>query len=331
MPDPNETNFVSERRSFSAPPAEVARRSSVADSLNLADASETKATNQLTFHDLLDAINPLQHIPVVSWIYRAVSGDTISAQARIVGDGIYGGIFGVVSGMFNALVEKDTGEDVGAHVMALFGGKSATPATTNVAAAAPASTAAVSTASAAATPTASAAATSTASVATAPTASATATPVTAAGNTPAIAGSQPAAQPLSTDSQTALAKLAADLHATSPSGVTPASFFAGTGAAVPTSANGTPLPSKPVLAARAGGNNGAPTGMGLDQYRRWPVATATVAPQPAPPLAGVGTSQAAASYAQALELSKQLQNYYQAPDGTQPPGAAAPAPAVAAP
>src|SRR5271170_2011196 len=135
MPDPNDTSFIGERRSFSAPAAEVARHSAVADSLNLADASATTATNQPTFHDLLDAINPLQHIPVVSWLYREISGDTISAQARIVGDALYGGVAGLVSGMFNALVEKNTGTDVGGHIMALFEGKPATPPTTSTAAA----------------------------------------------------------------------------------------------------------------------------------------------------------------------------------------------------
>src|SRR5215469_3674922 len=39
------------------------------------------------FHDLLDTINPLQHIPVVSAIYRWLTGDTPGNVARIVGDG----------------------------------------------------------------------------------------------------------------------------------------------------------------------------------------------------------------------------------------------------
>ena len=30
-----------------------------------------------TFLDMLDIINPLQHIPVVSTLYRAITGDTI--------------------------------------------------------------------------------------------------------------------------------------------------------------------------------------------------------------------------------------------------------------
>ena len=39
----------------------------------------------LTFGDVLDVINPLQHIPVVSTIYRAITGDEISPGARVAG------------------------------------------------------------------------------------------------------------------------------------------------------------------------------------------------------------------------------------------------------
>jgi len=80
------------------------------------------------FHDLLDAINPLQHLPVISSIYRWITGDTIGNIPRIVGDAIYGGIPGFVSGLFNVLLKEETGEDVGEHVVAtLFGDSKSTP------------------------------------------------------------------------------------------------------------------------------------------------------------------------------------------------------------
>ncbi|MGH7122866.1 MAG: hypothetical protein ACREFI_00740, partial [Stellaceae bacterium] len=82
------------------------------------------------FHDLLDAINPLQHLPVISTIYRWVTGDTIGNIPRIVGDAIYGGIPGFVSGLFGVLVKEETGKDVGEHVVAtLFGDTNATTPT----------------------------------------------------------------------------------------------------------------------------------------------------------------------------------------------------------
>ncbi len=81
------------------------------------------------FHDLLDAINPLQHLPVISTVYRWITGDNIGNIPRIVGDALYGGIPGFVSGLFNVLVKEETGKDVGETVAAaLFGdGKSTTP------------------------------------------------------------------------------------------------------------------------------------------------------------------------------------------------------------
>jgi len=51
----------------------------------------------LSFDDFLDMINPLQHIPLVSSIYRGIVGDSINPVSRIVGDAVYGGVFGLAS------------------------------------------------------------------------------------------------------------------------------------------------------------------------------------------------------------------------------------------
>lgn len=42
------------------------------------------------FKDFLDVINPLQHIPGISELYRAISGDKISEGARYSGNALYG-------------------------------------------------------------------------------------------------------------------------------------------------------------------------------------------------------------------------------------------------
>jgi hypothetical protein len=76
---------------------------------------------EASFGDLLDVINPLQHIPVVSTIYREITGDSIEGAARIVGGGLYGGVGGFVGGLVNAIVEEATGQDLGAHAMAAVG------------------------------------------------------------------------------------------------------------------------------------------------------------------------------------------------------------------
>lgn len=69
---------------------------------------------------LLDIVNPLQHIPVVSTVYRAVTGDEIDSSARLVGGTLFGGPLGLASASFNVLLEETTGQDLGDHALALF-------------------------------------------------------------------------------------------------------------------------------------------------------------------------------------------------------------------
>lgn len=75
------------------------------------------------FWDFLDIINPLQHIPIVSQIYRAITDDEISPTAKLVGDGLYslgllgGGWIGMASSALDFAVEEATGDDIAGHVM----------------------------------------------------------------------------------------------------------------------------------------------------------------------------------------------------------------------
>ncbi len=62
----------------------------------------------LSFADLLDVINPLHHLPVIGELYRSITGDTISAPARMAGGTIYGGPIGFVSSLVNTVVEEAT-------------------------------------------------------------------------------------------------------------------------------------------------------------------------------------------------------------------------------
>lgn len=68
-----------------------------------------------------DYINPLQHLPVVGTVYRAVTGSTISPSARVVGGLLYGGPIGFASSLVNAIVETASGKDIGEHAMAAVG------------------------------------------------------------------------------------------------------------------------------------------------------------------------------------------------------------------
>jgi hypothetical protein len=88
-----------------------------------------------SFEDVLDLINPLQHIPLISTMYRESTGDTIGAVSRVLGDALYGGgligaAVGAASALVNVAVEAVTGKDVGGTMMALITGDDKTDGTT---------------------------------------------------------------------------------------------------------------------------------------------------------------------------------------------------------
>lgn len=73
----------------------------------------------LTFGDMLDAINPLQQLPIIGSIYRAVTGTSIAPAARVVGGVLFGGLTGGISAIANAVVEGISGKDISAHLIAM--------------------------------------------------------------------------------------------------------------------------------------------------------------------------------------------------------------------
>ena len=102
-----------------------------------------------SFHEFLSELNPLQYIPVVGTIYRAVTGDTIPESARTVGSlvvsGLTGGPIGMAINVALLGLEKATGidpEQVGTRLLASIGmGHSETPdASVATASATPAAT-----------------------------------------------------------------------------------------------------------------------------------------------------------------------------------------------
>jgi hypothetical protein len=72
------------------------------------------------FGDILDMVNPLQHLPGVSTVYRSVTGDEISPAAQLVGGVIFGGPIGIAASAGNLVLDAATGADAGEHVMAVF-------------------------------------------------------------------------------------------------------------------------------------------------------------------------------------------------------------------
>lgn len=86
-------------------------------------ASSKAEADDFGFEDMLDMINPLHHIPIVSTIYQDLTGDTISAPAKIVGGGLFGGVTGLASSLVDAVIEEVSGLGIGHHVLALFTGE----------------------------------------------------------------------------------------------------------------------------------------------------------------------------------------------------------------
>lgn len=107
----------------SIPPAEPAARpappaNTPAEERGLWDRMWGK--EGFSFGALLDIVNPLQHIPVVSTIYRAITGDTIGPAPRMAGGALFGGVVGLIASAADSAVEAITGKDTGRHVMAML-------------------------------------------------------------------------------------------------------------------------------------------------------------------------------------------------------------------
>jgi hypothetical protein len=73
------------------------------------------------FGDVLDMINPLQHLPIVGSMYRSITHDTISPASKLVGSGLLGGPIGLVFAAIDVGVESKTGKDTGNHMLGLLG------------------------------------------------------------------------------------------------------------------------------------------------------------------------------------------------------------------
>jgi len=83
----------------------------------MAGTAKHSAEDDFTFDDLISIVNPLQHIPVVSTIYRSLTGETIKPFERILGDTLYGGVWGGVSAVANVIYQDVTGKDFGQTVL----------------------------------------------------------------------------------------------------------------------------------------------------------------------------------------------------------------------
>ncbi|MCU0987172.1 MAG: hypothetical protein MUC89_19900 [Acetobacteraceae bacterium] len=65
---------------------------------------------EVTFGEFVRALNPLHHIPVVGWIYRQVTGETIQPVFRVLGGLVTGGPIGAIASAVGALAEELMGK-----------------------------------------------------------------------------------------------------------------------------------------------------------------------------------------------------------------------------
>jgi hypothetical protein len=75
----------------------------------------------LSFSDVLDTINPLQHLPIVSTLYREATGADIKTLPNLIGGAIFGGIFGLIGAAVDSVVKEASGATIGHHLLAAVG------------------------------------------------------------------------------------------------------------------------------------------------------------------------------------------------------------------
>lgn len=76
-------------------------------------------SEEFGFGDLVDMINPLQHIPLLSSLYRELTGDEIKPIGKIIGGAVFGGPAGAAGGLVNVVIEEETGKDITGNALAL--------------------------------------------------------------------------------------------------------------------------------------------------------------------------------------------------------------------
>ncbi|WP_068316819.1 hypothetical protein [Polycladidibacter hongkongensis] len=63
------------------------------------DVQQAAKSKDFTWDEILDVINPLQHIPGINTLYREITGDEATVRSRIAGSGVWGMLAGGPLGM----------------------------------------------------------------------------------------------------------------------------------------------------------------------------------------------------------------------------------------
>lgn len=87
----------------------------------------------LTFRDVVDAVNPLNHIPIISDLFASATGHKASTASKLVGGTLLGGPIGFAASLATVIFENSTGRSPAQAVYAAVTGEE----TTQVASATP--------------------------------------------------------------------------------------------------------------------------------------------------------------------------------------------------
>ena len=93
-----------------------------ADKSSTATVSPSAEPHESFLHHLWDVVNPLQHLPIIGTIYRAITGDKMGPIEKIAGDTLYGGMWGAISSIADVAFESITGKSFEDTALALFKG-----------------------------------------------------------------------------------------------------------------------------------------------------------------------------------------------------------------
>lgn len=82
--------------------------------------SAPEENDSFGFGDIIDMVNPLQHIPLIGHVYRSLTGDEIKPISQIVGGSIFGGPAGAAIGLVNTVIREETGDDMAGNAYSMI-------------------------------------------------------------------------------------------------------------------------------------------------------------------------------------------------------------------
>lgn len=74
-----------------------------------------------SFSDVLDILNPLQHIPIINSLYQHLTGDTEGAVADVAGGTLWAGPIGLISSLVDLSMRADGGKSASDRLLSWLG------------------------------------------------------------------------------------------------------------------------------------------------------------------------------------------------------------------